>query len=70
MVGSIRETYTPFQKQAKGAEKGYFEFGGSSLILLFQKNRIKFDLDLLKATEEGFEIRCLLGQSMGRVLAK
>lgn len=65
-VGSIRETYTPFQKQAKGAEKGYFEFGGSALILLFAKGTIRFDQDLLKATEEGFEIRCLLGQQMGK----
>ncbi len=69
-VGSIRETYSPFQKQVKGAEKGYFEFGGSSLILLFAKNTIHFDQDLLKATEEGFEIRCLLGQSMGHAIAK
>lgn len=65
-VGSIRETYTPFQHQQKGAEKGYFEFGGSALILLFAKNQIIFDQDLIKATDEGFEIRCLLGQSMGR----
>ena len=65
-VGSIQETYTPGQWQVKGAEKGYFEFGGSALILLFAKNTITFDSDLLAATEEGFEIRCLLGQSMGR----
>lgn len=67
-VGSIRETYTPGEWQPKGAEKGYFEFGGSSLILLFAKNTIEFDPDLLKATEEGLEIRCLLGQSMGKSL--
>lgn len=65
-VGSIQETYTPNQWQAKGAEKGYFEFGGSALILLFAKNTIQFDSDLLDATEKGMEIRCLLGQSMGR----
>lgn len=69
-VGSIQETYTPDQWQAKGAEKGYFEFGGSALILLFAKNTIEFDSDLLAATEEGFEIRCLLGQSMGRTRYK
>lgn len=65
-VGSIQETYTPDQWQTKGAEKGYFEFGGSALILLFAKNTIQFDADLLAATEKGLEIRCLLGQSMGR----
>jgi phosphatidylserine decarboxylase len=65
-VGSIQETYTPDQWQPKGGEKGYFEFGGSALILLFPKNTITFDADLLAATEQGFEMRCLLGQSMGR----
>ncbi len=65
-VGSIQETYQPNHWQEKGAEKGYFEFGGSSLILLFPKNSITFDADLLAATEAGWEIRCLLGQSMGK----
>lgn len=68
-VGSIQETYTLGKQQAKGAEKGYFEFGGSALILLFKKNTIAFDADLLAATEEGFEIRCLLGQSMGKSIS-
>lgn len=67
-VGSIQETYMPGQWQAKGAEKGYFEFGGSALILLFPKETITFDRDLIEATEEGLEMRCLLGQSMGKSL--
>ncbi len=66
-VGSIQETYQPNQWQMKGSEKGYFEFGGSTLILLFAKNAIQFDSDLLSATKDGFEIRCLLGQSMGKI---
>lgn len=65
-VGSICETYSPNQWQSKGAEKGYFEFGGSALILLFAKNTIEFDADLLAATQQGIEMRCLLGQSMGK----
>jgi phosphatidylserine decarboxylase len=64
-VGSIQETYIPGRRYQKGAEKGYFEFGGSALILLFLPGVIQFDQDLLQATEEGYEIRCLLGQSMG-----
>lgn len=67
-VGSIQETYFPNQWQSKGNEKGYFEFGGSALILLFAKGKIKFDSDLVHATESGFEVRCLLGQSMGKKL--
>jgi phosphatidylserine decarboxylase len=69
-VGSIQETYTPNQPQLKGAEKGYFEFGGSALVLLFPPRSIRFDEDLLKATQEDFEIRCLLGQRMGSRIGK
>lgn len=64
-VGSIRQTYHPSSFQEKGAEKGFFEFGGSSLILLFEPGKISFDADLLAATKQGIEIRCLMGQSMG-----
>lgn len=64
-VGSIHQTYIPFHEQPKGAEKGYFSFGASSLILLFEKGRIQFDADLVEASKQGFEIRCLMGQRMG-----
>lgn len=64
-VGSINQTYVPHKKQAKGAEKGYFAFGGSALIILFQPNKIIFDADLIAATQQNLEIRCLMGQSMG-----
>lgn len=66
-VGSIVETYSPCTPCEKGDEKGYFEFGGSALVLLFQKGRIAFDADLLSATNENIEMRCLFGQSMGKV---
>jgi phosphatidylserine decarboxylase len=67
-VGSIQETYTPLACHAKGVEKGYFEFGGSALILLFAKGTIQFDSDLLEATQKGLETRCLMGQSMGTAI--
>jgi phosphatidylserine decarboxylase len=65
-VGSIHQTYIPNIRHAKGAEKGYFEFGASSLILLFAKGTIQFDEDLIATTQRRLEIRCLMGQSMGR----
>lgn len=64
-VGSIHQTYQPDSFHAKGDEKGFFSFGGSSLILLFPPNKIQFDQDLIDATAEGIEIKCLMGQSMG-----
>ncbi len=65
-VGSIIQTYTPNTHQSKGAEKGYFEFGGSALLLLFEKGRIKFDEDLINASNQGLEILCHIGQSLGQ----
>ena len=65
-VGSIRQTYSPGQHYRKGDEKGYFEFGGSALLLLFQKGRITFDSDLIALSRHGLEIRCLMGQQLGR----
>ena len=63
-VGAIHETYQE-GPCAKGEEKGFFSFGGSSLILLFPPNRIQFDQDLLDATALQMEIKCLMGQPMG-----
>lgn len=65
-VGAIHQTYTPDSFCAKGDEKGYFSFGGSSLILLFPPNSIQFDQDLLNTTALQTEIKCLMGQSMGQ----
>lgn len=65
-VGSIHQTYSPGLWQAKGSEKGYFSFGASTLILLFAKGSIIFDGDLTSATQSGFEMRCLMGQRIGK----
>lgn len=65
-VGTIVQTYTANQPYAKGAEKGFFSFGGSTLVLLFPKESIQFDPDLLAASQMSLEIKCLMGQSMGQ----
>lgn len=69
-VGSIHETYQPHIFQKKGSEKGYFSFGASSLILLFEPDKIQIDPELLEATKQGLEIKCLMGQSMGQSIGK
>ncbi|PID27378.1 MAG: phosphatidylserine decarboxylase [Candidatus Cloacimonadota bacterium] len=65
MVGSIIQTYKPDTKVEKGDEKGYFAFGGSSLLLLFEKDKVKFSEDLLKNTNEGFETKINMGETIG-----
>lgn len=64
-VGSIIQTFDPKLPQKKGQEKGYFDLGASTIILLFQKGQITLDDDLVKTTLHGEETLCLLGQSLG-----
>ena len=64
MVGSIVQTYTGnFIK--KGEEKGYFKFGGSTVVLLFEKNKIRIDEDLLINTLKGYETGIKKGERIG-----
>lgn len=67
-VGSIEQTFASGKMHEKGEEKGFFSFGGSSLILLFERDRIEFDADLVEASKNHIETRGLLGQSLGRSL--
>ncbi len=64
-VGSIHQTFTPGQDYRKGDEKGYFSFGGSCLILLFEPDKIVFDQDLIEFSSKKIEVRGLLGDSLG-----
>lgn len=49
----------------RGEEKGYFEFGGSTVVLLLQKDTVVLRPDLLKNTEEGYETQVRLGDQIG-----
>lgn len=64
-VGTIVETFSPKNTYRKGDEKGYFSFGGSFLVILFEPGRITLDEDLAQTSSDKIELRCLLGQSMG-----
>ncbi|MCK5804532.1 MAG: phosphatidylserine decarboxylase [Lentisphaeria bacterium] len=54
----------PFRKMD---EKGYFKFGGSTLVLLFEPGRVQFDDDLIAHSGEGFETLVHVGETLGRV---
>lgn len=64
-VGSIQQTYTPNQPLTKGTEKGYFEFGGSSTILIFEKNKIKLANDLTEQSSKNRELYAHFGDFLG-----
>jgi phosphatidylserine decarboxylase len=60
-VGTIRQTYQPGRPAAKGAEKGYFAFGGSSVITLSEPGRVRLAEDLLDATAARTELYARMG---------
>ena len=66
MVGSIIETYTPNHPVKKGAEMGYFAFGGSTIVLLVDQNKIKIDQDIIANTKNKIETFVKMGESIGK----
>jgi phosphatidylserine decarboxylase len=66
MVGSIVLTTQNGQHVQKGDEHGYFAFGGSTVLTLFQKNTITFDNDLIVNSQKPIETYVKMGTSIGR----
>ena len=64
MVGRI-VNYDQVSCIHKGSEKGRFEFGGSTICLLFEKDAVQIDSDLIKNTEDGFETAVKMGERIG-----
>ena len=62
-VGTIVQTYSG-EKHAKGDEKGYFKFGGSTVILVTKAGALKFDDDLVKNSAGNLETRVYCGEQI------
>ena len=45
-----------------------FEFGGSSIIVAFEKNRIKFDHDLVYHSNRSVEVDVEIGMTLGKAI--
>ena len=67
-VGGIGQTYTPNDPVNKGDEKGFFRFGGSSTITIFERGRIQFDDDLLENSKQHRELYARIGDRMGTLI--
>lgn len=64
MVGRI--VNGPGERQVvRGEEKGRFEFGGSTVILLLQKDTAALDADIVQNTRKDVETVVQLGQRIG-----
>jgi phosphatidylserine decarboxylase len=64
-VGSILQSFVPGRSVAKGDEKGLFAFGGSCVITLFARGRIRFDADLVAQSARHVETYARMGESLG-----
>lgn len=54
VVGTIVQTYSPGWVE-RGQEKGTFRFGGSTVIVLSEPGRVRWDPDLLETSAAGHE---------------
>lgn len=68
-VGSIRQCYSHSRAAAKGDHKGYFELGGSTVVLLFERGAIRLDEDLCENTRRQMETMVRVGEAVGRRLS-
>lgn len=51
---------------ARMEEKGYFRFGGSTIIQLFKMNAVSVDPDIRELSESGFEALVRTGERVGK----
>ncbi|EEH42085.2 phosphatidylserine decarboxylase proenzyme [Paracoccidioides lutzii Pb01] len=65
MVGSTVITRQAGEKVARGEELGYFKFGGSTLLVLFEPGRMCYDSDLVGNSLGALETLVRVGMSIG-----
>lgn len=65
MVGSTVVTVKEGQHVKRGEDIGYFKFGGSTVLLLFEKKVFQFDSDLVNNSLLCIETLVRVGQSIG-----
>lgn len=53
-------------KFTRGEEKGYFQFGGSTIVMLFKDKSITIDKDILENSENNLETKVILGEKIGK----
>lgn len=65
MVGRINNNHR--EKFERGEEKGYFSFGGSTIVLLYKKDCITLDGDIAENSKEETETAVLYGERVGKI---
>ncbi|BGP50687.1 phosphatidylserine decarboxylase [Rhodotorula kratochvilovae] len=70
MVASIHMTKQEGEPVKRGEETGYFAFGGSTIVVVFKPNTVKFDADLLDNSKHSIETLVRVGMRIGRAVEK
>jgi phosphatidylserine decarboxylase len=65
-VGTIVASVQPGAEVRTGDEKGFFRFGGSCVMTLFEPGRVEWAKDLREQTALGRELLARMGDTMGR----
>ena len=68
-VGTIVQTCSG-ETHRKGDEKGYFKFGGSTVIFIAPAGAVAFDDDLVRNSAQGLETRVRCCERIGRASAR
>ncbi|KAI5288562.1 hypothetical protein KEM54_005112, partial [Ascosphaera aggregata] len=68
MVGSTVITRKAGERVSRAEELGYFKFGGSTVLLLFEPGVMKFDSDLSRNSAGALETLVRVGMSIGHSL--
>jgi phosphatidylserine decarboxylase len=66
-VGRMVRTSPAPGKKSKGAEKGYFGLGGSTIVLVFKKGVLKFDEDIIEMASYGIPCRVRMGEMIAAI---
>lgn len=69
MVGRIKNHHQEYNF-TKGEEKGMFLFGGSTIVLLIEKDKVKIDKEIIENTNSGYETIVKIGEKIGTKKAK
>jgi phosphatidylserine decarboxylase len=66
-VAGIHQTFSGTRVE-RMQEKGYFTFGGSTIVLVFQKNAVEFETDLLENSRKGIETLVKVGETIAHAV--
>ncbi len=65
LVGRIVNDEPKDTTVTRGKEKGHFEYGGSTIIVLVPGDKVRINEQILSASEQGIETPVMLGQAVG-----